>query len=38
LSRVKLFGKKLGSPLIISERGLNDADNAHRKGIKVITA
>jgi hypothetical protein len=29
---------KFGSPLIISERGLNDAETAQRKGISVIKA
>jgi hypothetical protein len=30
------LGIKLNSPLIISDRGLNDAENAQRKGITVM--
>jgi hypothetical protein len=32
------LGIKLVPPITISDNGLNDADNAHKKGIKVIIA
>jgi hypothetical protein len=38
LSKVKFLGKKLASPLTISERGLKDAESAHKNGMRVMIA